>query len=148
MSESKFESKSESKSESKDSNSTSLIDRVQGFCMSAQLETQFEDFTQEFSSVFACIDSVIEGDEHPLQYYDVYKEYLNRFERKIENFIIQEGYTVETFFKECRYILENDEVYGSQRFFVETLLATSEYQYFFILMRAEMHSINQSKAKK
>ena len=42
------------------------------------------------------------------------------------------------FFEECKYILETDDLYGSKRFFIETMLATSEYENFFILMKAEM----------
>lgn len=34
--------------------------------------------------------------------------------------------------------MDNDEVFGTKRFFIETMLATSEYANFFLLMKAEM----------
>jgi hypothetical protein len=39
----------------------------------------------------------------------------------------------------CHRILDGDDLLGSQRFFIEALLATSEYETFFMLMRGEMH---------
>lgn len=76
--------------------------------------------------------------EHPLQFHDVYREYLSRFENKIESFIVKEGYDPVAFYSECKDIIENGEVFGMKRFFVEALLATSEYDSFFMLMKNEM----------
>lgn len=50
----------------------------------------------------------------------------------------QEGYDPLAFYAECKEVLENDEVFGAKRFFVEALLATSEYDSFFMLMKSEM----------
>ena len=55
---------------------------------------------------------------------------------------------MEEFYRECRKILDDDEVFGSRRFFIETLLATSEYEYFFILMKGEMLRINDRRLRK
>jgi hypothetical protein len=35
-------------------------------------------------------------------------------------------------------VLENEEIFGENRFFIEALMATSEYDNFFILMQGEM----------
>ena len=51
---------------------------------------------------------------------------------------MQEGYTVKQFYAECHRIIDDDIVYGSKRFFIEALLATSEYEIFYALMRGEM----------
>ena len=51
------------------------------------------------------------------------------------------------FFEECRYVLETEEVFGSKRFFIETILATSEYENFFLLMKAEVRQHLASSGK-
>ena len=63
---------------------------------------------------------------------------MKRFERKIELFIESEGYDPVAFYGECKHILQNDGAFGTKRFFVEALLATSEYDSFFTLMKGEM----------
>ena len=83
-------------------------------------------------------------DEHPLEFHDVYREYLSRFEGKIERFIVSEGYDPLAFYAECKDILENGDVFGTKRFFVEALLATSEYDSFFMLMKGEMEKYRSS----
>jgi hypothetical protein len=45
---------------------------------------------------------------------------------------------VGDFYDQCKDIIENDEVFGTKRFFIEMMMATSEYENFFMLMRAEM----------
>ena len=83
------------------------------------------------------------SDEHPMVYYDVYKAYLDRFEGKIEKFIVDQGYDVKDFYLECQSILNSDDVYGAKRFFVEALLATSEYESFYMLIRNEVRKYNK-----
>jgi hypothetical protein len=55
---------------------------------------------------------------------------------------LQSGYKVADFFALCKEVLEGGEVFGSQRFFVDMMLATSEYSSFFMLMKAEV-KLNQ-----
>jgi hypothetical protein len=45
---------------------------------------------------------------------------------------------VKQFYAECHRIIDDDIVYGSKRFFIEALLATSDYEMFYVLMRGEM----------
>jgi hypothetical protein len=54
---------------------------------------------------------------------------------------------VKDFYNECRKILEGDELFGRRRFFIETMLATSEYENFFLLMQSEM-KLQQNAHKK
>ena len=63
---------------------------------------------------------------------------MQRFERKIELFIEDSGFHPVDFYNECQILLESEDVFGSRRFFVEALLATSEYDSFFSLMKSEM----------
>ena len=100
MSESKGESKGESKSESKvdvkddhkadakGASQITIVDLVQEFCLSADVEAAFEQFAENHMHVFAKATEFREGDEHPLEFYNIYEEYLKIFERKIENMAI------------------------------------------------------------
>jgi len=75
---------SESKSEGK---SETLLDRVQNFCISHELEVDFINFAREYTDVFLdCLDDK-PGSEQKVQCYAAYQEYLGRFAAKIENFI-------------------------------------------------------------
>lgn len=81
---------SESKSESKGGESkTNFMDIVQEFCMSSELEQEFEKFARDHSDVFLQSLDMKEGEEHPMQFHTVYLEYLETFERRIESFIAQ-----------------------------------------------------------
>jgi len=54
---------------------------------------------------------------------------------------------VNTFYRECKEIMENTELFGSQKFFIETMLATSEYDTFLMLMKSEMRLYSNSNKK-
>ena len=96
MSESKEESKEETKQESKfESKHESFMTLIQNFCMSSKLESEFEDFAKTHTDVFAASIDLREGDEHPLSFHDVYNQYLEIFERKIERFIENVSYCCE-----------------------------------------------------
>ena len=60
----------------------------------------------------------------------------------------QEGYSTKDFFQECKSILDDDDVFGTERFFIEFLLASSEYDSFIMLMTAEMKTIDKERQKK
>lgn len=120
--------------------SMSVLAKVQQFCLSTSLEQDFEAFAKEHHEIFLqSLDFPPDSTEHPLEFHSVYQDYLRKFEGRIERFIESEGFTINQFYDECKNILENDKVYGSQRFFVEALMATAEYENFFMLMRSEMH---------
>ncbi|KAJ1423690.1 hypothetical protein B484DRAFT_451819 [Ochromonadaceae sp. CCMP2298] len=116
-----------------------MMGRVQEFCASSNFEVEFEKFAMEHRDVFMQslqFDPVT--DEHPLAFHEVYKKYLTKFEGMIEQFIVQSGYTVQAFYSCCQEAMDSEELFGTRRFFVETMLATSEYSNFFLLMRGEM----------
>ncbi len=58
----------------------------------------------------------------------------------------QSGFSIGDFFDQCKEILDNDEVFGTKRFFIETMMAISEYDNFFMLMKAEMRLHKQAEA--
>lgn len=125
-----------------------VFERVQEFIMSDNLEKQFEDFADEHADTFMQALDLEPGEEHPLEFHSIYREYLERFEGKIERFIVSEGMSSMAFYKECEKILDNDDVFDMKRFFVETLLSTSEYEAFFDLMRGEMSRIKATAQRK
>lgn len=45
---------------------------------------------------------------------------------------------MKEFFTECRIILEDEETVSRKKFFIETMLAISEYENFFMLMQSEI----------
>ncbi len=65
-----------------------LMNRVQEFCTSDEFEKEFEDFAKQYGKVFVrALDFEENSQEHPLEFHEVYREYLRRFEGIIENFI-------------------------------------------------------------
>ncbi len=45
---------------------------------------------------------------------------------------------MKNFYEECRDIMDNEDIYGLDKFFVEALLATSEFDTFMYLIHSEM----------
>lgn len=84
-----FDYKSESSTNESKRSTAGLIEKIQEFCMSSQLEKEFEEFAKSHASVFQKSIDLKDGDEHPLAFHDVYREYLEVFERRIENFALQ-----------------------------------------------------------
>ena len=64
-----------------------LVEKVQEFMLSSKLESDFEAFAEEYEHVFRACLNMKPGDEHPVEFYTIYREYLDRFEKKIERFI-------------------------------------------------------------
>lgn len=125
-----------------------LLTKVQDFCTSKEFEQEFESFAKEHSDTFmASLDHNSNEGEHPLEFFEVYQEYLRKFEGKIEDFIVELGYEPKDFYAECRNVLEDEDVWGAKRFFIEMLLATSEYEHFFVLMQGEMRTLKQCESK-
>jgi hypothetical protein len=121
----------------------SLIEKVRDFCESNTFEGEFEEFARQHQDLFMKLLTMERGDEHPVEFYDVYNRYLSIFEGRIERFVTQLGFVPKDFFDECKGVLEDDDVVGSERFFIEFLLASSEYDSFIMLMRGEMQDINR-----
>eukprot|EP01038_Epipyxis_sp_PR26KG_P006299 gene6299-8675_t len=136
--------------DSKESDRRDLMELVQEFCLSNRFEQQFEKFALDHADEFiSCLEEKDEGkeSEHPLIYHEIYAQYLKKFEALIEDFIESTGYSVTEFYKECRRVIDTEEPMGSRRFFIETMLATSEYENFYLLMKSEMYSIRSLRSQ-
>jgi hypothetical protein len=103
--------------------------QVYEFCTSSEFEGSFEAFSKEFSDIFMKVLDFNATDEHPLEFHDVYREYLDRFERKIESFIVDQGFDPLDFYRECQELLESDKVFGTRKFFVGRCRAFSRRKF-------------------
>lgn len=115
-------------SESKDGSTNRVLDLVEQFCMSQNMEAEFDDFAAQHAQVFVQCLVIDRGgvEEHPLEFHDIYQQYLKIFESKIEAFIVKQGFEIRDFYSQCQEIIDQDLVFGSHRFFIEALLATAE----------------------
>lgn len=103
------------------------------------------EFAQEHSHIFQ--DASLDG-EHKLEYKEAHNAYLQRFEGLLVgmswihshflsnnhnplDYITTQGGNIEEFFDECRVSQENEDENG---WFVDALLALTEYDRFFALM--------------
>jgi The ARF-like 2 binding protein BART len=66
-----------------------IVAKVQAFCETNDFEKQFEAFALDKYSVFKDILELQKGDEQPIEYYNVYNQYLEMFEGRIEHFIVK-----------------------------------------------------------
>ena len=115
-----------------------VMELVMQFATGSDFEKDFEDFAEAHSKTFLPVLELKAGEEHPLEWHDVYLEYLRTFEGKIERFIESSGYKIHDFYEQAKQILEDIDTFGETRFFLEALLATAEYETFIILMKGEM----------
>jgi len=122
-----------------------IMEKVMQFAMSENFEKDFEDFALEHKKEFLKILVMDLNDTHPMEWHETYLEYLHTFEGKIERFIKSAGFEVNDFYEECKVILETDDedelsipIPIETKFFLEALLATSEYPMFIHLMKGEM----------
>ena len=76
--------------------------------------------------------------EHKLHFRDLHSEYLTIFEDQITEFIVEEGYTIQDFFKECKEVMDD---FGcalfeehEDKWFVEAVIQAVDYQGWFAMM--------------
>lgn len=78
-------------SESKEESTTKeLLDVVQEFCTSDAFEAEFEQFAKEHAHIFEkSLEFSVHSAEHPMEFHQVYRAYLEKFEGMIESFILK-----------------------------------------------------------
>ena len=69
-----------------------------------------------------------EGEEHPLEYHQVYLQYCDMLESKVEAFVAQQNVTVEDIIEAARHAPPGVHTC------VDYLLASTEYESFLMLM--------------
>lgn len=85
-----------------------------------------------------------DGGDHG-SFFDTYRDYLDHFERRVEQHIVAAGATVGDFMAVAREALENASDFDPNRFFLEALLATTEYETFIVLMMNEAKRIRKQR---
>ena len=75
-------------------------------------------------------------DEHDLGSYALFQEYLQLYERTIEQFLQETGCTVEQFYQEIRNVQENTEN-PQDLHFIDCLLTSADYESFSRVMIRE-----------
>ena len=124
-----------------------IVKLVMGFATSSDFEKAFELFAEENKNTF--VPSMFElgpNDEHPMVWHECYLDYLKTFEGKIERFIEGSGFKINDYYDQARDILEDEEVYGESKFFLEALLATSEYEYFIFILKTTLAELGYNPA--
>ena len=111
-----------------------VMSMIENFAMSDSNEggeDLFNDFAKKHAALFEdeCDASAM---ENKLEYTNAYKEFCATFEERIEKIIADCGTTVEKFFE----ILKNEsEQMGEPSFYVELILAITDYHNFVDMMK-------------
>jgi len=136
--EAKEDCKEEGKAEEKGAApGADIFDKVSEFCQGSGFERDFEEFAAKHKDVFLAACEMKAGDEHSLEYHRIYTEYLQIFEGKIHRFIEESGGSVGEFHKLAAAALQEPDCDVMRKFFIEALLATTEYETFMGLMKNE-----------
>ena len=53
-----------------------------------------------------------------------------------------------SFYEECEEALQDEDLFGAKRFFVEALLAVSEYPHFVVLMQSTVVKQRESRSSR
>ena len=67
-----------------DEHEQTILDKVMEFCLSNDFEQRFNNFASRHLATFAAADTLTSEEEHPLEYHQVYQQYLKEFEGYIE----------------------------------------------------------------
>jgi len=119
---------------------SSLVDRVCEYCMSHGFDADFETYMTENAAVFLdAVDAAAgsEAIEHKLEYQECFDRFLAIFEGRLSAVLEQFGGSPVAFRDECVRVMSGPDEFTPRRFFVEKLLATMEYRYFFSMMVGE-----------
>mmetsp|Transcript_8824 Transcript_8824/g.26526 ORF Transcript_8824/g.26526 Transcript_8824/m.26526 type:complete len:152 (+) Transcript_8824:201-656(+) len=141
----------ESKEEAKE-DKEGLLAKVRSALMSPAFVGEFESFAERNIGPFlAALEAgespTTDAAEHRHEFHDTYTTYLETFEKRIEEHIVGCGSTVADFSDDARRTLEKASDFDPNRFFLEALLATTEYETFIVLMMNEAKRIRKERGE-
>jgi hypothetical protein len=138
--ESKYDSKEETKQEKL--SDEELLNRVQDFFYcNDELADHFESFINRRSSV---VD--LTSDEYKLEYTAVFNEYKQLFERKMEDFIVNDlKSSVQDFYFALKAKTDAPED-SSESVFAQILVAVTDFDIFMTMMREAAQSHQEQMA--
>ena len=133
-----------------ESKEVDILPRLRGILMSSDFSNQFEAFAEDHIEPFVRVlddgkSPTLEHVEHDHELHDIYRLYLETFEKKIEKHIVEAGSTLDAFMRDARRTLESAEEFDSSRFFLEALLATTTYETFLGLMMTEARRVKDKR---
>ena len=118
--------------------------------MGAEFVREFEQFANKHIEPF--LEALVKGESPTTDggdqkhvFFDTYKVYLTHFEKRVEDHIVAAGSTVLDFMDVARESLQNASDFDPNRFFLEALLATTEYETFIVLMMNEAKRIRKER---
>jgi len=94
-------------------------------------DVSFEEFADANAAPFYELGNC-KATDHPLELKQLHQEFCDLFEHELESYIKKQDYTFKEFIIECEAALEADT---EEKFFIEFILAATEYDRFYGLMR-------------
>mmetsp|Transcript_8159 Transcript_8159/g.10805 ORF Transcript_8159/g.10805 Transcript_8159/m.10805 type:complete len:150 (+) Transcript_8159:29-478(+) len=106
----------------------------------SSMKESLDNFLDEKAHIFREVaeEKAPEDEEHKLEYSQIHAEYLKIFERILEEYIDDQGCTIQDFWMACKDAIEDKYCAlfeeHEHHWFVDSLLVSLEYQKFFELM--------------
>ena len=134
---------------------TDVIEWVAAFTGSEEFNAELGDFIEAHAPSFAGVDlfagtgmtggvrsgsqagGAMGGVEHKMEWHEVYREFLGISEAKIERFLAAKGFSAVEFQNACAEALAKqarEHRHSRTSFFVQLLLACTEYEEFLLMM--------------
>jgi hypothetical protein len=99
-------------------------------CHAEDFEALFDDFAQQHSKAFIGAGT-LHGDEHNHEAMDLFHEFAGLLDDKLEAILRDQDASMSELLDACEHELKHN---GNNKWAVELLLATAEYERFFVLM--------------
>lgn len=103
----------------------------------SSLERDLAEFAAENRELFAGATTRDDSGGLPHEWHACYERYCKRYDDSLETFIADAGVTRESFADAARTVLAAGDEFSPEKFFLEALLASTDFGYFKTLMIAE-----------
>ena len=119
-----------------------LLDAAAAFLWSEGMQSEFDDFVSTHAHAF--IGATADG-EQQLRWQEVYVEYMQLYEARLEQFVAAQDCSLEEFVAACRDALLNS-AWQEHRGLATCILSMSEYDYFLRTMAAAAEDASSGPA--
>lgn len=115
----------------------------------SSLESELQTFAAENSALFVNGAERLaqSGGECPLEWHTCYESYCKQYDDALETFLADASLSQEQFADAARTVMSDDEASGRTRFFLEALIASTDFGMFKTLMISEAMSAPPSGHK-
>ena len=117
--------------------SSDILEWVAAFTGSEDFSEELHDFVTAHAADFVGVQLDAGAMEHRLEWHEVYRQFLSVSEAKIERFLASRGFSAGEFHHRCVEELarqEREHRHSRMSFFVQLLLACTEYEQFLAMM--------------